>query len=172
METRKCFFCNKITKNKKFCSKSCSAKVSNKKPKRKKVKKLCSKCDNFVRNNRSLLCEHHHQERMKYGKDYLMNLTLADYTERDSIKKLHQSSKFAHIRGLNRSWNKDLVLMPCKICGYTKHVELAHIIPISKFPGTAKLKDINSKSNVVPLCPNCHWEFDNGLVSLVFPEQL
>lgn len=170
MTINKCFHCGKETTNPKFCSKSCSAKTTNKIPKR-KLKKKCSRCDSLVRNYRSNLCEHHHQERLMSHKDYILNLTLQDYVERECIKRLHPSSKFAHIRGLARSWYKDRLKLPCHICGYSKHVELAHIKSLSSFPLTATIKEVNSSSNVLQLCPNCHWEFDHGLITLAFPEQ-
>lgn len=104
-------------------------------------------------------------------REAIQNLTLSDYCERPSVVRLHQSSKFAHIRGLCRSWNKDKLKLPCHICGYSKHVELAHIRAISSFPLTALVGEVNHKDNIIQLCPNCHWEFDNKLVDLVFPEQ-
>lgn len=171
MSRNKCLHCNKETTNLKFCSHSCSAKETNKIPKR-KLSKKCSNCDNIVRNYRSTLCEHHFQKEQKNKTEYIKNLSIGDYTQRDCLKKLHASSQFAHIRGLNRSWNKHLIELPCYVCGYSKHVELAHIKPISSFPTTAKLVEVNSPNNVIQLCPNCHWEFDNGLLDLVFPEQL
>lgn len=161
-----CKNCGKVTTNPKFCSRKCSAIITNQIPKRKTNKK-CSQCNNFVRHHRSKLCEYHYQFKMN-----IKNMTLAEYTERECIKKLHPSSKFAHIRGFCRSWNKDKTKLPCYNCGYTKHVELAHIKPIAYFKPTDKLGDINSPKNVVQLCPNCHWEFDNKLLSLAFPEQL
>jgi hypothetical protein len=170
MSNNKCLHCNKETVNPKFCSRSCSAKETNKIPKR-KLSKKCSNCDNLIRNYRSTLCEHHFQEAKKNKTDYIKNLSIGDYTQRDCLKELHASSRFAHIRGLNRSWNKNLIKSPCYACGYSKHVELAHIKPMSSFPSTAKLSDVNSTDNVVQLCPNCHWEFDNGLLNLAFPEQ-
>ena len=62
--------------------------------------------------------------------------------------------------------------MPCAKCGYDKHVELAHIKPISKFGDESKLSDVNSENNVIQLCPNCHWEFDNLPRSGIFTELL
>ena len=77
---------------------------------------------------------------------------------------------------LNRRWNQHLVqpqttekgtLAPrCQSCSYDKHVELAHLKSVSSFPSTATLKEINSPDNVLVLCPNCHYEFDNGLLPL------
>ena len=171
MSTNVCLHCGKITTNPKYCSKSCSAKETNKIPKR-VLKRKCAHCDNIVRNYRSQLCEQHHQLSLKNKKEHIQNLTLADYYERESIKRLHQSSKYAHVRGLARSWNKDLLSKCCNNCGYCKHVELCHIKALSKFPPTAKLSEVNAQSNLIQLCPNCHWEFDNGFIDLAFPEQV
>lgn len=170
MVIKNCFHCGKQTTNPKYCSKSCSSKETNKIPKR-KITKKCSHCESLVRNYRSTLCQFHFEENLKNKKDYLLNLTLEDYTNRECIKKLHPSSKFAHIRGLNRNWNKDKLKLPCYNCGYSKHVELAHIKALSDFLPTSKLKEVNHPNNVIQLCPNCHWEFDNNLITLVFPEQ-
>lgn len=170
MTINQCQNCGKETTNPKFCSRSCSVKTANKIPKR-KLSKKCSQCDDIVRHWSSTLCEQHYQYEQKNKKEYILNLKISEYTERECIKRLHPSSKFAHIRGLNRSWNKDLIELPCHVCGYTKHVELAHIKPISSFDLNATLKEVNSRSNVIQLCPNCHWEFDNRLIILVFPEQ-
>ena len=34
--------------------------------------------------------------------------------------------------------------------------------PSGDFNEDALLSEINSPLNVIPLCPTCHWEFDNG----------
>ena len=52
------------------------------------------------------------------------------------------------------------------MCGYDNHIEVAHIKPISSFDDNTKLSEINHKNNIVALCPNHHWEFDNNLISL------
>jgi 5-methylcytosine-specific restriction endonuclease McrA len=49
----------------------------------------------------------------------------------------------------------------CTFCGYDKYVEICHIKPVSSFPDSATLDEINSPDNLLGLCPNCHWEFDN-----------
>ncbi len=98
--------------------------------------------------------------------DILGSRTLEFYFSKDSLKNLHQSSKSAHIRLLGRSWFKDMVELPCANCNYDKHVELCHIKAIKDFPQTATLKEVNCKENLIQLCPNCHWEFDNGLLDI------
>ena len=51
--------------------------------------------------------------------------------------------------------------LACACCGYDKHVELAHIKPVSSFDVNTLISVVNSEENVIQLCPNCHWEFDN-----------
>ena len=54
----------------------------------------------------------------------------------------------------------------CAICGYTNHIEVAHIKAVSDFSDNTMIKDINSIENLIALCPNHHWEYDNGLLKL------
>jgi len=54
----------------------------------------------------------------------------------------------------------------CVSCGYDKHIEICHIKSISSFDKNVTLNEINDPSNLVLLCPNCHWEFDNGLLDI------
>lgn len=161
-----CENCGIETKNPKFCCKSCAASLNNKLFPKRKITKKCSRCDNIIRNYRSLLCESCYKDHLSCQKEALLNNTLSEYTNRDCIKKLHRSSRHAHIRGLARSWFKDLTLLPCASCGYSKHVELCHIKSVSSFSADSKIRDINSSSNLIQLCPNCHWEFDNNKLSL------
>ena len=54
----------------------------------------------------------------------------------------------------------------CAICGYHHHVEIAHIKAVSKFEDSATIREINSIDNLIGLCPNHHWEYDNGILEL------
>lgn len=54
----------------------------------------------------------------------------------------------------------------CAICGYTNHVEIAHIKAVSDFTDDSLLTDINNIENLIALCPNHHWEYDNKLINL------
>lgn len=171
MKTNSCSLCGKETKNNKYCSRSCSSKVNNHLIPKRKTTRKCTKCDSAVKSYRHSLCETHHEEYMKNRFDYIKELTLQDYHTKKSLDNLHISSKNAHIRLLARSHFKDLTKLPCYNCGYNKHVELCHIKPLRSFSLDSKIKEINSPNNIVQLCPNCHWEFDNGLLDLDFPEQ-
>lgn len=70
------------------------------------------------------------------------------------------ANRFNKIRGWARFYNKDSILK-CSRCGYDKHVEVAHKKPIASFPLDTLLTTINSKENLLFLCPNCHWEHDH-----------
>lgn len=56
--------------------------------------------------------------------------------------------------------------LKCSNCGYDKHVEVCHIKSISSFNNESKISEINDISNLILLCPNCHWELDNGILKL------
>ena len=162
----KCLECNLETNNPKFCGRSCAAKYNNKKTPKRKSKKKCSLCDNYVKNWRTTLCIFHHTEYIQNRFEYIKEKTLGEYWEKDSLKNLPKSSKNAHLRLLARSHFKHLLILPCNNCGYDKHVELCHIKPISSFVDTDKVKDVNCEENLIQLCPNCHWEFDSGLINI------
>jgi hypothetical protein len=54
----------------------------------------------------------------------------------------------------------------CQVCNYSTHVEVAHRQSVSSFPSETLISEINSISNLIGLCPNHHWEFDNGVLKL------
>ena len=72
-------------------------------------------------------------------------------------------AKYSYIRYYARVIAKELEWECCKYCGYDRHFEVAHIKPISSYSPDTTLGVINDPSNLIPLCPNCHYECDNGL---------
>ena len=54
----------------------------------------------------------------------------------------------------------------CAICGYNKHIEIAHIKAVSEFDDNSTINEINDPNNLIGLCPNHHWEYDNGLLDI------
>ena len=81
-------------------------------------------------------------------------------------RKNWQSAR-GSIQRLAREIYFDNTVSPqCEICGYTHHVEVAHIKPVSSFNETATIREINSIDNLIGLCPNHHWEYDNGILKL------
>lgn len=56
--------------------------------------------------------------------------------------------------------------MKCAVCGYSAHVDIAHIKGIRQHTNDTKIFEINKLTNLVALCKNHHWEFDNGFLDL------
>lgn len=148
----KCLNCQKETGNPKFCSRSCAAKHNNKIPKRKK-KKLCKLCVTPISSSLTY-CSSCYKKRKE-----LVDITLGEAI----YKSHHKSSAFALVRSRARIVAKNNNMCSCEKCGYDKHVEIAHVKPISSFSNDTMLSEINSLSNLKALCPNCHWEFDHSL---------
>lgn len=127
-------------KIKKFCNRKCSASYFNKlKPKRIKKEKI--KKERKSNSNKSK--EYFKQ---KYNNWFLSRIPIA------------KNAKLVYSKS-----NKP---KECKICGYNKHIEICHIKPVSEFHDTSTLKEINDINNLVALCRNHHWEFDNGYITI------
>ena len=90
--------------------------------------------------------------------------TLGDVRNALGVKGRHRSWLHAEVRGHNRTYNAALRTR-CQVCGYDKHVELAHRRAINTFPDDTLLTEVNAPENNFVLCRNHHWEFDNGLLS-------
>lgn len=154
---KKCQCCKKPTDNPKFCSRSCAAKTTNKIPKRKKQINYCSLCGKETGFFRRKFC----QSCNPMNKDW----TRITYGEATSKRKYQKNSR---IRSLARnSYKHSHKPQCCIICGYNKHFEVCHVKPISSFPDTATISEINDLDNLIALCPNHHWELDHH--NLVLP---
>jgi hypothetical protein len=156
----KCLNCGTETKNPKFCSKKCHGEKCfekhNKRPPKVYLcgcgavkgigwknsnKKYCDTCFNDPSINKN------------YSRWDLMSIE-------EYRKKSPNTYQFhARIRSLARSKKK---MTPCVKCGYSKHVEVCHIVSIKDFDPAKTVAELNDESNLICLCPNCHWEFDNG----------
>ncbi len=141
-----CYNCGIETANPKFCSRSCASITNNtSKPKRKAKMTSCISCGRTTVRRRRLCDE----------------CTVPDMSLQEAMYTKHgPASASALVRSRARSVARDLERV-CANCGYTKHVEVCHIKPISSFSLDTKLSVINDMSNLVLLCPNCHWEFDH-----------
>lgn len=169
----------KKTKNH-FCNRSCSATFNNKgKQKNPPKERICKNCKNIYfykrKTNTLSFCKNCLDEcgiDLSKGNfhnlktEQIKNLTLKDYREKLSVKGKHKSWLNVHVRMNNRSWNRQLLKSNCQKCNYSKHVELCHIKPITSFHEETKIKEINDPNNILVLCRNCHWEFDNDFLDL------
>lgn len=130
-------------RKKKFCNHNCSAIYSNtRRIRKKKIKPIKVKIAKF---------------------NYLKNLTKEELFEK---RKNWQSARTSIRNHAGHIYKNDNSSYICQNCGYDKHVEICHIKPVSDFPGDTLITDINAKENLIGLCPNCHWEFDNGKLNI------
>lgn len=127
-------------KIKKYCNRSCAAIANNKIPKRIRKPKVT---------------------KPKVTKSYIRFLTKTKseiFTNRSwqaARSIIQKSARFIYFH--TNKENK------CKLCDYKNHIEVAHIKSVASFHGNAKLYEINHIKNLIGLCPNHHWEFDNFL---------
>jgi HNH endonuclease len=157
-----CVNCGKETNNPKFCNKSCSAIWTNTHHKKKKLlDKFCTVCGEKIKRltfkDHSHLCDKHRDSWRFNDNIPLKEIIYINH---------HKSSAFALVRSRARTIAKYLKMNKCTICGYDKHIEICHIKPISEFSKNSLVSEINSQDNLVALCPNHHWEFDSGLITL------
>lgn len=106
----------------------------------------------------------------------LLNLELKIKTSTDisvlTKKELFESkqnwflSRAAIVKNARFVFDSNKKERKCAICGYDKHIEIAHIKSVASFDEYATIGEINSVDNLIALCPNHHWEYDNGLLNL------
>tara|TARA_R110000822_G_scaffold200601_4_gene338125 strand:- start:171 stop:647 length:477 start_codon:yes stop_codon:yes gene_type:complete len=133
-----------------YCSRSCSAKETNKTPKRTKTKK-CENCKELIL-SRATYCKDCFGNKQKLDDRPISDLIYANH---------HKSSAFALIRGQARTIAKQQGWTSCHHCGYDKHIEIAHKKAIKDFPVDTTVNVVNHVENLIPLCRNCHWELDH-----------
>lgn len=156
---RPCLHCGTETDNPKFCSRSCAATYTNKAYPKRKPTGSCRICATPL-TRRLKMCSSCREAQSR------KNTTIGAFRAAERAKGRHASWLHHQVRGLNRCWNRSITKGPCRRCGYTHHVELAHIKPITEFPDDTLLGEVNSPANLIPLCPNCHWEMDNGILAI------
>ena len=160
-EKKYCLQCGKETSNPKFCSSSCAAKYNN--PiklykNKKKYSHYCKKCGKF-------LCENSRNDSPNFCDSCNSNRVNWDLITLEEIHKKRKYQNNSRIRDLAKKKTKNIKrFQSCANCGYDKHVEVCHIKAIKSFPLTALVSEINDLNNLVGLCPNCHWEFDNNIL--------
>ena len=163
-----CLCCNKTFSKKNaeikkttnhYCSSSCAAKVNGVKFPKRAVEGNCKQCNSPIPSSLSY-CKQCKIEKLPFDNQTLYQATregkkAARYcTIRKKARKLMVNSGIEQL---------------CKSCGYDKHVEACHIKSISSFDLNTTIGEINDLSNLVFLCPNCHWEFDKGTLKLNGP---
>ena len=134
-----------------FCNQSCSAKMSNRSPKRphSEVVKPCTDCGKIIASTPGGRCANCW---FRFQHETAGNL-LKREVSRERIS--------AHARRVIKD-----SLSACLVCGYDFAVEAAHIKPVKSFSADTPVKEMNLLENLIPLCPNHHLEFDRGKLKL------
>ena len=148
-----------------FCSQSCANRFNNRKRKRKYSAGLCVICgDKEVSTKRGKYCSeckrlHGFSGRRQIDYD---TVTLGELRARYSRLEHH-----AKVRGIARVvYGKHHADMSCEYCGYSLQIDVCHIRPLADFPDSATISEINHIDNLIGLDKRCHWEFDNGYLTL------
>jgi hypothetical protein len=141
-----------VARKKKFCNRSCSFQhtiiIGKILPKSRRVYMPCKSCGQRPSRPSRRLC----QECFDAHQVRLSGRTKAECSHREI--RNHAATV---VKGRPRV---------CVHCGYSRHAEACHLRPVADFLATATVAEINAIDNIVMLCPNCHWEFDHGLLAL------
>ena len=153
-----CLHCQIQTPNAKYCSRSCANRVNGSLfPSRKPIARNCKHCGTALQTRRTT-CDSCNPSFVDWQKVPLQQLR---------AKALQQYA--AQIRSLARAaYRKSNRPKACTVCGYATHYEVCHIRPINDFQPTDFVANVNTLANLVALCPNHHWEFNHGILSIEF----
>lgn len=151
-----CLNCKQLTSNPKYCCRSCSASANNRLVPKRLPEGICKDC-NEPTNISRLYCKSCWQDRQVDWNDVTYGEVMG--------ARLYQ--KNSRIRDLaRRAYRKSTRPKHCANCGYDKHYEVCHIAGISEHPPDTPVSTINDLSNLIALCPNCHWELDRGELTI------
>lgn len=158
---RNCRQCGKITNNPTYCSRSCAATYNNKVVIKRKIttERKCKYCNQSLgmgyRGPKVCIeCSHNSVD--------WYTITLKEYRDKYGTAQLH-----SRLRNLSRAiYKKHKLSEICVKCGYNKHIQVCHIKPQKDFLETESIGLVNELTNLIGLCPNCHWEFDHGLLKI------
>ena len=151
-----CPVCGRETRNPKFCSRSCAAKVNNVLVPKRRPGGRCSVCRCPVP-RRNKYCPRH---RPNNALDRSQPIgAVADGSD-------HPACRHARLRQDARRQYLKAFPYRCINCGYAKHIQVSHKRALTSFPLDTPNSVVNSLDNLAGLCPNCHWELDHGLLQL------
>ena len=164
--------------------KYCPAIIGNK-------RRVCDECKKRRQEEAMIITTKRQEERIKketktckvcgaktYGRGNLCLKHITTDTDEYTLKEIkcesiHKSNRYTNIRSRSRIIAESYgMLNECELCGYSKMVVCCHIKSISSFDEDTKIKVINDPSNLIGLCPNCHWELDHNMLSDVNKERL
>lgn len=158
-------------KVKRFCNRSCAVTFNNRGIRRhgSPLKDKCPDCGR-LKSRRSKMCQNCRIENRLISKvhpDLVKPSTLMGNRTKFQLFQIRvnwQSARSSIQRHARRVLNNSDKEKKCLECGYDKHVDCCHIKPVSDFGDDVLIKEINHIDNLMWLCPNHHWEFDNKII--------
>ena len=102
-------------------------------------------------------------EDLKKNSIEILKETKESLSEKYSHQTAWRSTIQKHARQTYENSNKPKY---CIVCGYDIHYEVAHIKAVSDFDNDVLISEINNIDNLTALCPNHHWEYDNGMIDI------
>ena len=151
-----CLQCGTDTNNPKFCSKSCAVTFNNTLyPKRSLLLRFCKHCGVEIF-ERKTVCDE-------------CNPSFVDWSTRTKgeLKSIRLYQLHSRIRTLSRkAYIRSGKPLICAVCSYNINVDICHIKSVDSFSDDTPVSVINDLTNLVALCKNHHWEFDNDLLTL------
>jgi hypothetical protein len=157
-----CLQCGEATRNRQFCSQSCASTYSNihqqKRYEKRRLNRVIKKCK---------YCGVQLDGRRETCTGCNPNNVDWDVVKLSEIEGKAKYQIHAQVRRIARyNYRNSDRPKYCINCSYSIHYEVCHIRPITDFPLNVTISTINDLSNLVALCPNCHWEFDHNMLSL------
>lgn len=143
------------------------------------VFRLCKRCNTEFEVGRSAcgkvrqrkFCDTCVSESRKQGNKREGGVTLPKPIEqmtKQELRGVYENNPFRFkVRVTNharRLFKKSKRENKCVVCGYTKFCEIAHINDVSAYSEQDLIGHINHITNLIPLCPNHHKEFDKHLL--------
>ena len=102
-------------------------------------------------------------EYIKHNNIRINNLTKQELFSRRS---LWQSARSTIQKLARKNYESSDKPKKCIVCDYDKHYEVAHVKSVSDFDDNALISEINDIANLIALCPNHHWEYDNEMLDI------
>ena len=174
------------TKIKKFCSQSCAAKFNNHQEGRAHLKpniynfsddeilEFYNTSEDFLEFSQKLGYKSEAKRSRKSIAQKLLELgldvekiyqrfSISDCTKKELFSRYQQwqTARSAIQKDARCTYGNSEKPKQCIVCGYNKHYEVAHIKAVSYFTDDALISEINDIDNLIALCPNHHWEYDN-----------
>jgi len=170
-----CENCNITYTASHFRQRFCSKKCSNSKVKR-RTKKISycfvEGCNNEVEYHFNKFCRSCIDNKAHWARNSDTGKLLKDQTIAEAThKRAGGANAYDNMRFAARKSLKAIIDAGtgCTNCGWAHHVHVCHIKAIKDYSKETLVSEVNDPSNLVLLCPNCHWLFDNE--KLVLPER-